>query len=212
MKTEMLMERKLFGGNVRQKHKTEMLSASDLLMSYNKMIVSETGDLSKVKKINKYFELAGTVDFLETLEEEFGADTKLHIKNKEHWVHPFVFLDIALWVNPKFKIEVYKWLHDGLLANRDISGNSYNKMSGIVFRHYKPFTKAKEELRAIAVAIQNACSVSNSSKKKWEVATEDQLSLRNKIQDYICLLYPIMGSDAIDHAISKAKEDVHEQK
>ena len=206
----MVMERSIFGKTIKQKHKSEMLSAKDLIDAGNEYRVKELGKRNFVT-MNDYLKTQSAKDFLETMEEEFGSDTKLYIKNKEHWVHPYVFMDIALWINPKLKVKVYKWLHDSLLKNRDVSGNSYNKMTGIVFKHFKPFKEAKEEIRSIATAIQNACDVSNTSKKKWELATEEQLKLRNTIQDYICLLYPIMGSDAIDHAVSKAKEDLYDR-
>lgn len=206
------MERELFGSVIRQKHKSEMLSATDLINAYNKNIIAETGDVRKAKEFRNYKKLSSTIEFIETLEEELGSDTKLIQNGKDNWVHPYVFLDIALWLNPKFKAKVYKWLYDSLLINRDISGNSYNKLSGIVFKHKKPFGEAKSELKSIATAIQVACDISSSKKNKWESATEEQLSLRNRIHDYICLMYPILGDDAVDLAITKAKEDEEIQK
>lgn len=206
MKTEVTMERKFLGGVVRQKHKSELLSAIDLVNSYNKHIIAETGDISKAKDINQYMRLKSTEEFVETLEEELHGE-KVYIKSsKEKWVHPYLLIDIALWLNPKFKVKVYQWLYDNLLVNRDVSGNSYNRMSGVVFKHHKPFTECKEEIKHIATAIQVACGVSNTKKNKWESASEEQLKLRNTIQDNICLLYPIMGSESIDYAIKKAKE------
>ena len=46
------------------------------------------------------------------------------------WVHPLLFIDMALWLNPKLKLEVYEWLFDKLLMYRNDSGDSFKRMCG----------------------------------------------------------------------------------
>ena len=38
--------------------------------------------------------------------------------NAGTWYHPYVYMDYAMWINPKFKLTVIKFVYDQLIKNR----------------------------------------------------------------------------------------------
>ena len=191
MKTEVEMERVLFGATVLQKSKSEFFSATDLVKAGNKYrIVNDLG----VFNFSTWLNTKSTKDFIAELEKEYG---KVISKGKKTWVHPFLFIDLALAISPKLKIEAYKWLYDSLLSNRNNSGDSYKKMCGSLYvnhgnkQTYTPF------LISTASKIKAACGVSD-----WQTATSEQLKKRDQLHKNICLLSNVLSSN--DEAVRLA--------
>ncbi|MCK9577361.1 MAG: KilA-N domain-containing protein [Clostridia bacterium] len=202
MITEVVMERELFGGVIRQKSKSEMFSATDLVLAGNKWRVSKGLPFFNLAA---YFQNKGTKEFMKELENEYGV-VKINSRGKggNTWVHPFLFIDIALAISPELKIKAYQWLYDCLLKYRNDSGDSYKKMCGSLY-----ITETNKSLYT-----QNICKVANRIKlecgvQDWQSATEEQLKLRDKIQDNISLLSDIIKDreNLIDISVKKAKED-----
>ena len=108
MKTEVTMKRELWGCQISQKSKTEFFSATDLVLAGNKWRVEN--DLPFFN-LNEWLRLKSTKEFTSMLEQEYG---KIKInssgKGRHTWVHPFLFIKIALAINTKLEIKVYKWL------------------------------------------------------------------------------------------------------
>jgi len=48
------------------------------------------------------------------------------------WVHPLMFVDFAMWLNPKLKVRVLKFLQDELISLRDIAGDNYKVLTAAV--------------------------------------------------------------------------------
>jgi hypothetical protein len=44
-------------------------------------------------------------------------------------MHPFLFIDFAMWINPKFKYEVIKFVYDRLIQYRNDAGDAYKEMA-----------------------------------------------------------------------------------
>lgn len=49
------------------------------------------------------------------------------------WMHPYLFIDFAMWLNPAFKYEVIKFVHDNLINFRNRAGDAYKEMSAAVY-------------------------------------------------------------------------------
>ncbi len=202
MITEVVMERKIFGGEIRQKSKSEFFSATDLSRVGN--------DWRRANKLdpfnmNTWFNQKGTKDFISELEKTFG---KIKInstgKGKHTWIHPFLFIDKALAISPKLKIEVYQWLYDSLLEYRNDSGDSFKKMSGALFNHTKVKSQFVKDIQKQSLKVRDACGVED-----WQTATSDQLKLRDKIHNNIALLCDVLlnNDDAVRIGIEKALEE-----
>lgn len=203
MKTEVIMKRELFGKEIGQKSKSEFLSATDLVKAAN--IWRKDEGLSPFN-MTAFLNQKGTKEFMDELERSEGCNVivKGRGRNAQTWVHPLLFIDMAFAVNPKLKIEVYKWLHDLLLRSRDRSGDSYKEMCGSLFAHEKDKSLFNKRIRILASKIKEICSVSD-----WQEANEKQLILRDKIHKNISLLSNVLRNNdkAIELGIREALKD-----
>ena len=199
METEVIMKRELFGCEISQKSKTEFFSATDLVRAGNRWRAMNGIELFK---LHSWMETKSTKEFIAELEKNYGV-VKINSKGKNQhtWVHPFLFIDMALAINPTLKIQVYTWLMDSLLKYRNDSGDSYKKMTGAIFLKTTNKSSFIDNLKQIAHRIKEECGVDD-----WQRATEEQLKLRDRIHENIALLSDVVKLDtAVDVGIEKAK-------
>ena len=123
MKTQVLVKRELFGNEIQQQSKTGFFSATDLVKVGNKWRLSR--DLP-VFNFSAFLNNTKTKEFIDELNNKYDIVlSKGKSKKSTTWVHPLLFIDIALAINPKLKVEVYEWLFDNLIKFRNDSGDSY---------------------------------------------------------------------------------------
>jgi len=192
MKTQVIMKRQLFGADISQQSKSTFLSATDLVRA---------GNLWRGKQglnsfdLSAWFNRVGVIEFIESLEEKFGkVKTSKRGRGQHTWVHPLLFIDLALAISPKLKIEVYTWLYDYLLEFRNNSGDSYKRMCGSIYIKISNKSLFKKYIIQTAGCIQNACGVVD-----WQRATQQQLKMRDTIQNNIALLSDVLTD--IDQAV-----------
>lgn len=199
MKTEVIMKRALFGKEISQKSKSEFLSATDLVKAGNKWRILNDKPIFMLKT---WLASKNTKEFIQELENEYGK-VIIRAKNQNFhtWMHPFLIIDLALAIDPKLKIEVYKWLYDELLKYRNSSGDSYKKMSGALFINCRNKRFFTNEIKDTAHKIKEACGVDD-----WQSASKEQLELRNKIHNNIALLCDVLknNTDSVRIGIKKA--------
>lgn len=53
-------------------------------------------------------------------------------KNGGTWMHPLLFIDFAMWLNPAFKVKVLKFVYDELIKFRNLAGDAYPRMCSAV--------------------------------------------------------------------------------
>lgn len=166
------MERELFGVSVSQHSKTEYFSATDLTKAGNRYRA-----INGLPPFNEKAWMAnkGTKEFIKELEAKFGK-VKISAKGRGHhtWIHPLLFIDMALAISPKLKIETYEWLFDHLIKNRNESGESYNLMCGALYVRHQNKSTFHTYIRDVAKNIQVACQA-----KDWQKANEKQLKARD---------------------------------
>lgn len=201
METEVIMKRELWGSEISQKSKSEFFSATDLERAGNKWRVSQGMSFFKM---TDWFQLDSTKAFIEELEARYGV-IKISGNGRGHhtWVHPFLFIDMALAISPNLKIEVYKWIYDSLLKYRNDSGDSYKKMIGAIWLTINNKSTFKDKVISVANRIKAVCEVTD-----WNKSTEQQLKLRDKIHENIALLTDVLKDidRATEISIIKAKE------
>lgn len=199
MKTEVIMKRELFGEEISQKSKSEFFSATDLVRAGNKWRI-----LNGIQPFNmiEWLRQKSTKEFISELESKYGK-VKISAKGRgsHTWVHPFLFIDMALAINPKLKIEVYGWLYDQLLKYRNDSGDSYKKMTGALFLNHSNKSTFTKYIKEVAEKIRKSCNVED-----WQSASEIQLELRDKIHENIALLCDVLkdNDQAVKIAILKS--------
>ena len=200
MKTAVIMKRELFGCEVEQNSKTEMFSATSLVKAGN--IWRTTNGLAEFN-LSQWLNSLSTKEFITELEKKHGASSVLakgRGRGSNTWVHPLLFIDIALAISPKLKIEVYEWMFDNLIKYRNESGDSYKRMAGALFVNAQNKAHFPAYIQDVANKIRLACHVDD-----WQTATEAQLSKRDKLHDAISLLTDVLrnNDDAVRIGILK---------
>ncbi len=185
METEVIMKRELFGCQISQKSKSQFFSATDLVNAGDKFR-REQG-LSDFN-LSLYLKGASFLQFKEEVEKKYGqAIISGRGRSAQTWVHPLIFIDIALAINPKLKLEVYEWIFDHLIKFRNDSGDSYKEMSAALFTRFGNVREFQKYIASVADEIRNALNVSD-----WQTANEQQLEKRDKIHRSIKLLCRVL--------------------
>ena len=199
MVTEVIMKRELFGKEISQKSKSEFFSATDLVKAGNSYRISKG---MQAFDMTSWFRQKNVSEFIEALELHFG-NVKIsgRGRGKHTWVHPYLFIDMALAISPDLKIEVYSWIMDELLKYRNNSVDSYKKMTGALYLNHRNKREFPLFIKETANKIKGACNIVS-----WEGASEEQLKLRGKIQENIALLSDVLRDNdkAIKISIMKA--------
>lgn len=196
-KTEFLIKRQLFGKEITQRSKSEMFSLTDLAIAGNQYRVSNNMSIFDLKE---YLRRPSTLEFIKALEKKTGEKVLITRKSKgQHvWGHPYLMIDFALAISPELKVEVYGWLHDFLIRYRNLSAVSYKKMAGALWENTsKDHRNFGKYMAKVALKIQDNCKV-----KDWNVATQDQLELIDKVHDRIALLCDVLRDN--DQAVELA--------
>jgi hypothetical protein len=185
MKTEVIMKRSLFDSEISQRSKTGYFSATDLIKAGNAWRI-----MNKMPPFSytEWIRTKSVKEFIQELESKFDQPIiKAQGRGTHTWVHPFIFIDLALAMSPTLKIEVYSWIYDELLKYRNDSGDSYKKMAGALYLTISNKSNFKTEIAYVAQKIKEACKVDD-----WQNATEDQLKRRDKIHDAIFILSDVL--------------------
>lgn len=141
-------------------------------------------------KIERYFLLPTSKEFISELEKQIGKKAYIAGRGRgaDSWVHPFLFIDIALWLSPKLKIKVYNWIFDKLVENRVSSCDSYKKMCGVLFDNCNRKDKFQKNIKDLAHKIKVLIAVDD-----WNKCTALQLERRDELQNLISDLTLTLG-------------------
>jgi len=128
MKTSVNIIRKLNDFDVVQRTGDGMFNATLLLSQWNK------SNKGSKKEMGDYFRNTSTQEFVKSLESEDSLKDgnspyyKSRGKNGGTWMHPYLFIDFAMWLNPSFKLQVIKFVYDQLIEHRNLSGDYYKTL------------------------------------------------------------------------------------
>lgn len=147
MKTSVVMNRQMGLFNVEQRTKDGMFNATSLIRQWN-----EVG--GRKKDLDDFLSNANTKEFIKALSEDIIENQQLPNpqKNREleilenknvmdsliktakgryggTWFHPYLFFKFAMWLNPKFELEVIRFMSDSLIELRNIAGDKYKTLT-----------------------------------------------------------------------------------
>lgn len=131
MKTSVNVIRKLNDFDVIQRTKDGMFNATSLINQWN-------DSNHQSKEITKFFENKHTNEFIKVLvfEENLNTQDSAYLKSRGKnggtWMHPYLFVKFAMWLNPKFEYHVIKFVYDQLIEDRKLSGDHYNKLCSLL--------------------------------------------------------------------------------
>ena len=201
MKTTQIIQRQFYGKTIQQNHQTQFLSVNDILTignAYRKSIGQEPTTLEKYTRSKK------TQEFIHALmQKEKIAQPILTKRGRggSTWAHPFIALDLLMWLNADFKVEAIKIIYDSVCVFRDKSGDSYKAMAKIVNENLQ-LSPAQTSLAIahIARTIKEKIGIDD-----WNKANEEQLKTRDSIHRDISLLCEagIHPSKALEIVIKK---------
>ena len=146
MITNQVMNRPMGNFLVEQRTKDSMFNATNLLKQWNEAS-------GEKKEITKFFDNDNTKEFISALMEEENLNTqnsaylKARGKNGGTWMHPILFVKFAMWLNPRFEVQVIKFVYDQMLKYRNDAGDAYKELgsaiSKIVSKKFMPAAMCK---------------------------------------------------------------------
>lgn len=136
MKTNQILKRPMGSFSVYQRTSDGMFNATTLLKQWN--------TFSGQKKVMAhYFENDATMEFVSVIEskENFTHRNSVYVKSRASrgenagtWMHPLLFIDFAMWINPSFKYDVLKFVYDQLIQFRIEAGDTYREMCAAIMK------------------------------------------------------------------------------
>ncbi len=146
MKTSVEMVRKMGRFDVIQRTSDGMFNSSELLKQYNKTNKTD-------KKLINFIQLEQTKTFIDELQNDLksqsdisydgsievvaevkGRNTKSGRTADVVWMNPYLFIKFAMWLSPRFELQVIKFVADQLIQFRHEAGDNYNGLTSAVQR------------------------------------------------------------------------------
>ena len=118
MKSNKIMKRQLGEYNVLQRTKDSYFDINSLVCQWNSVVGN------KRRRLDDFLNSKNTKEFvsvlskslaqgeispmanLEVIKKNKGSNTSNGRSQDEVWVHPFLFIKAAMWVNPTFEVQV----------------------------------------------------------------------------------------------------------
>ena len=147
MITNQLMLRKMGDFDVIQRTKDGFFNSTLLLKQWNKL--SEKGEniipsfmgMMKKKDLDDYLFLKSTKEFISTIMFKENRDDGDYPYRKSRankgdnmgtWMHPLLFVDFAMWLNPSLKYDALKFVYDKMIEFRNKAGDAYKTLASSV--------------------------------------------------------------------------------
>ena len=164
-------DRELFGVVIRQNTKDSMLSLTDLQEAYTRAriqngwsnkahitdIINQKENAERIYYVlfEQHFINTDFSDFMEMVQKDgmvkvlkqFGVyKTTGRGENKQSVCNPYIWVLVAMELNPMLYAKVVTWLTDKLILNRIEAGNFYKSLSGALYKipnpNYSEFAKS----------------------------------------------------------------------
>ena len=155
MKTNQNMIRKMGNFDVIQRTKDGFFNATSLLKQWNEVVRNvNLNDINfdqsnenlnrgnsphlKEKDIKEFFSNKSTQEYIGVIlsKENLSNKNSVYTANRGNkggtWMHPMLFIDFAMWLNPYFKYDVLRFVSDEMIKYRNLAGDSYKTLASHV--------------------------------------------------------------------------------
>ena len=148
--------------------------ATALLNEFNLLSSNKPRKMEEFKKLKETKELC---DYL--VANEGVSKSPIISSLKGTWMHPFVFIDFAMWLSVEFKVQVLTWVYDGLINSRNLAGDYYKEMCAELLSQRNVLQKETTFYHYIQEAniLKDLCGITTRNKM-----TEIQLNTLNLLQ------------------------------
>lgn len=200
MKTNQTLTRQMGSFSVYQRTSDGMFNATALLKQWN-------GHSGQQKNMGQYFDQSSVSEFIVALCEDENIDCTDFIKHRNSaknslpgiytkkrgidggtWMHPLLFIDFAMWLNPAFKVKVLKFVYDQLIQYRNEAGDTYREMAAEIARISRKQDIARNitnVARAINIIVYGKHKREIRNKEAEEQSMRDLVKMQIKVTDLI---------------------------
>lgn len=205
MITNQIMKRDFNGSLIEQRTIDGYFNATQLLDAYSKE--NETK-----KVIAEFWSNASTKDFMTELANDLNIGKSLHLQTVLlsdlyetkrgrggcTWMHPYLFVKFAMWLSPKFEVQVIKWVYDNLIDFRNQAGDYYKELCSAIMARYSTWSNGLKPSPLIfsnEAKYLNSLVVGEFKGIERNTLSEKELDLLNNLQK--------LDIDMIDRGIGK---------
>lgn len=173
MKTNQEMIRPMGEFKVVQRTKDGFFNATELLKQWN------VSNNSK-KELKHYFENQSANELINTIVERENLNSRKSAylssrgKNGGTWMHPILFIDFAMWINPSFKYDVIKFVYDEMIKFRNLAGDAYPSMCRAV-RSIMPEPIFREKVKDLARSLNIIVYGRHESEMRNKIGDESKI-------------------------------------
>lgn len=162
--------------NVTQRTKDGFFNATSLLKQWNE----KTG---MKKEVTKFLDLESTTELVKVImcRENLHTQDYTYVKSRASrgdnagtWMHPVLFIDFAMWINPTFKYDVIKFVYDEMIKFRNLSGDAYPTMCKAV-KSILPEDIFREKVKDLARSLNIIVYGKHESEMRNKFAEESKL-------------------------------------
>jgi len=201
MKTNVIMRRNLDGFDVLQRTEDGMFNANELAKQY-----FNSKGITRGREVSEFLKLDKTIEFINALHIEINDNTTKIVlskrgKNGGTWMHPYLFIDFAMWINPTFKVKVIKFVYDELIKSRHEAGDTYPLLTSSIVK------LNGHNFREVAIALQ-WIAYGKAGKNQRQTATESQLKILSDIQTKLAFAID-MGYITSFHDLMEAMRKIY---
>lgn len=199
MITNQIMKRPLAGFVVEQRTKDAFFNATSLLKQWNE----QTGVTQRY--LDKYFASSKTVEFIQTIRKRENLNTpkmvylKSRGRNGGTYMHPILFIDFCMWINPSFKYDVLRFVYDKMLTYRNEAGDAYRELASAMNRICTP-RQMKHYMSILGKGINYIITNKHDKQLRNEYGTEEKQKEYFELEKQVAML--------INEGFLKTPEDV----
>jgi hypothetical protein len=190
MKTNQTLTRQMGNFEVFQRTSDGFFNATALLRQWNKGDKKKDLDDFLGNKMTK--EYIKVIESKENLNTQKSGDLKVVKSTRGKfggtWMHPFLFIDFAMWLNVEFKYEVIKFVYDQLIQYRIEAGDTYREMAAEIARISKREDIARNisnVASAINIIVYGRHQREIRNKEAEEQSMRDLVKMQIKVMELI---------------------------
>lgn len=191
MKTLQIVKREFNGSYIEQRNTDGYFNATLLLDIAN-------SNSDEQKRFKDFWGNKGTQNFLDELAKDLNRDNPAHLvtilpsdlyetkrgRGGCTWMHPYLFVKFAMWLSPKFEVQVIKWVYDNLIDFRNQAGDYYKELCSAIMNRYTQYFSEKPSplIFSNEAKFLNSLVVGEFKGLERNELNEKQLDLLNNLQ------------------------------
>lgn len=193
------MKRPLAGFVVEQRTKDAFFNATSLLKQWNE----QTGVTQR--HLDKYFASSKTIEFIQTImkRENLNTPKMVYLKSRGRnggtYMHPILFIDFCMWINPSFKYDVLRFVYDKMLTYRNEAGDAYRELASAMNKICTPY-QMKRYMPILGKGINYIVTNKHDKQLRNEYGTEEKQKEYFELEKQVAML--------INEGFLKTPEDV----